>query len=190
MLEWLFNPETGPASAHLILQREALIERNKAGYTTETFKSLMIKPFYTVEAVHEFSRADFVPQPQVDTALFAFQRRDTPLIDDSSYALYMDFLAFVSKDRVGEGVWLKLFSKGHLKQIADKHQLVYGRGLRTQSIEAITQAFHAFTQFEPSIQQRVQGAMQALREEQQHRERINKAGGHHRSKSRSHQKRR
>lgn len=190
LLEWLLNPHSGPIQAQLILQREALIERNRAGYITETFKSLLIKPFYIVDVVHEFDRLDFVPPPQVETALFAFARRETPLINPSRYAQYKDFLAFVSKDRVGEGVWLKLFSKAQLRTLAEQHDLVYSRGLKSQRIEAIAATFKHFTALDEPIQKRVQGAMDQLREEQKRRERINKAGGHHRSKARSRKKKR
>jgi hypothetical protein len=106
-------------------------------------------------------------------------RRPEPLIDPAHYDLYGDFLAFVSKDRVGEGAWRKLFSK---RALAAQTALQAGRGLKSQRLDGILTTFGAFTQLDRSRQVVVSGAMRQLRDEQQRRLTINRAGGHHRSK--------
>lgn len=176
LLTFLLNPTSGAATAHLILQRDTLIGTNKGGHDTETFKSLLIKPLYTIEAVHQFARTDFTPKPTVETALFAFERRAEPLV--AQYDLYADFLAFVSKDRVGEGAWRKLFSK---RQLAAQSTLQQGRGLKSQSLTGV---LAAFADLHTAKQKIVRGAMRQLREEQKRHTKINRAGGHHRSKRR------
>lgn len=183
LLEWLFEPTSAPLQAHLILQEDTLIAVNKQGYSTSTLKSLMIQPFHTIEIAHRFARADFFPQPGVDTALFAFSRRSQPLIDVLHYPLYKDFLAFVSKDRVGEGVWTKLFSKDQLLKLADQSELVYARGIKSQSIEAIISVFNLFLHGQKAKHNVVKGAMLNLRDEQKRTGEINRVGGHHRSKA-------
>lgn len=183
LLSHLLNLTTGATSAHLILQRDTLIGTNKVGAETETFKSLLIKPLYEIAAVHTFVRSDFSPQPSVETALFAFKRRAEGLVSAEKYPLYADFLAFISKDRVGEGAWRKLFSKRQLAQLTN---LQHGRGLKSQSLTGI---LAAFDQLPTAKQPVITGAMHQLRTEQQRREKINRAGGHHRSK-RSNQRRR
>lgn len=172
LLEHLFNLKVGPTKAHLILQMDALINQG------ETFKSLMLKPLYTIELAHTFSRSDFNPQPGVETALFAFEKRAEPLINPAQYDLYKDFLAFVSKDRVGEGVWRKVFSANQLTRMGEDSALVYGRGLKSQTIDGIVAAFQVFVS--GTKRQLVNGAMAKLREEQARREKINKEGGHRR----------
>jgi 23S rRNA (adenine-N6)-dimethyltransferase len=172
LLEHLFNPPSAPQNAHLILQTDSLINQG------ETFKSLMLKPLYTVEQVYTFARTDFSPQPKVETGLFAFEKRPEPLINPPQYDLYKNFLAFVSKDRVGEGVWRKVFSANQLTRMGEDTALVYGRGLKSQSIEGIVAAFQVFVA--GAKRQLVNGAMAKLREEQARREQINREGGHRR----------
>mgnify|MGYP001041344736 CR=1 FL=1 len=182
LLEHLFNPQTGPTSAHLILQTAALTETNRAGYQVHTFKSLLLQPLYSVGSVHQFARSDFSPRPGVDTALFRFEQREEPLIPAAQYELYKDFLAFVSKDRVGEGVWLKLFSKKQIKVINGRTDIVLNRGIKSQSLEAIVGAFKSFTAVAADKRPLIQDAMQTLRAEQARKDQINRRRGHHRSR--------
>jgi 23S rRNA (adenine-N6)-dimethyltransferase len=169
LLEFLLNPKTGPRSAHLILQKDALIDPQG-----EPFKAFLMKPLYEITTAHTFRRSDFVPQPGVDTALFGFTKRAEPLVNPVQYDLYKDFLAFVSKDRVGEGVWTRVFSKGQIAKTA----LIVGRGLKAQTVNAMTDAFKQFAASNRT--EVVKGAMARLRAEQQRREQINQAGGHRR----------
>lgn len=180
LLEMLLRPVHGPAQAHLILQREALIGATEYGAQTETFKSMMIAPLYALTVAHTFQKSDFAPQPSVDTALFAFEKRPTPLIDPARYDLYKDFLAAASKDRVGEGIWRKLFSLTQLNALAAQAGLVIGRGLKSQQIAAMIAAFMVFSRDNRPKHGAVTGAMGALREEQTRRESINRTGGHRR----------
>jgi 23S rRNA (adenine-N6)-dimethyltransferase len=180
LLEYLFDASVGPSSAHLILQTDTLLGAGERGLILETFKSLLIKPLYTIAVQHSFKRSDFSPSPNVDTALFRFERRQSPLIDPVQYDLYKDFLAFISKDRVGEGVWLRVFSRGQLQKQAEQAGLILGRGIKMQSIGAIIAVFKMFAMGDKAKHVIVNGAMAALRTEQTRREQINRAGGHRR----------
>jgi hypothetical protein len=180
LLEYLFDASVGPSSAHLILQTDTLLGAGERGLILETFKSLLIKPLYTIAVQHSFKRSDFSPSPNVDTALFRFERRQSPLIDPVQYDLYKDFLAFISKDRVGEGVWLRVFSRGQLQKQAKQAGLILGRGIKMQSIGAIIAVFKMFAMGDKAKHVIVNGAMAALRTEQTRREQINRAGGHRR----------
>lgn len=180
LLEKLLNPASGPMQAHLILQTDALVAIDEYGTAAETLKSLMIHPLYEIEIVHHFNRSDFSPQPAVETALFAFTRRTAPLVTPGQYALYKDFLAVVSKDRAGEGGWRRLFSKAQLAQFDTPDGLVMGRGLKAQTTGGILAAFQVFART-PTKHREVSGAWAALRDEQQHRERVNREGGHRRN---------
>ncbi|MCA9982540.1 MAG: hypothetical protein KDD89_17005, partial [Anaerolineales bacterium] len=173
LLTHLFRPTGGPAVAHLILQTEALIGRNKAGIPVETFKSLLIKPLYEVTAVYHFSRSDFRPQPSVDTALFRFVRRTAPTVKPAHYDLYQDFLSFVAQDRVGEGAWLKLFSKKQLQLMTSRTELVPNRGLKSQSFTAVVAAFETFVAFCGPKHAVVKDSMSQLRHTQQQTQRHN-----------------
>ncbi len=179
LLTHLLTPTTGPQQAHLILQRDTLIASSKWG-DNDTFKAMLIRPLYDIALVHAFARSDFAPSPGVETALFAFTRRNRPLVSPADYALYQDFMAFVSKDRVGEGAWRKLFSKKQIAMLGKQSALVVGRGLKSQSAVAMIAAFDTFiTHNRPRIPM-IAGALQALRKEQQRKEKIDRRGGHRR----------
>jgi 23S rRNA (adenine-N6)-dimethyltransferase len=182
ILDLLFTRDRSPARAHLILQRDALISTSAYG-DGETLKSLWIKPRYRVSVAHSFARSDFAPQPAVDTALFRFDRLDAPLIPPEQYALYKDFVAFVSKDRVGEGAWRKAYTGRGLKALEQSGQLIAGRGIKSQTAAAMVDAFRIFLT-DPAKRGVVSGAHTALRQEQQQRDAITRAGGHHRSRGR------
>lgn len=179
LLTHLFDPTSGPEQAHLILQYDALVATTQWG-KGETLKSLLIKPFYKIAAVHNFSRADFTPQPNVNTTLFSFTRHSQPTVSPQDYDHYQDFLAYISKDRVGEGAWLNLFSKKQIKMMAKTTSLVIGRGLKSQSVEAITAGFNTFQIHCRPRHTVVAKAMQTLRQEQQRKTMIDRQGNHRR----------
>jgi 23S rRNA (adenine-N6)-dimethyltransferase len=180
LLEYLFADHAGLTAAHLILQTDAVFGTGERGLKLETFKSLLIKPLYTIDISHHFKQSDFVPSPGVDTALFRFERRTAPLINPAQYDLYKDFLAFVSKDRVGEGVWLRVLSRQQLRKLEAETGIVIGRGIKTQSADALAAAFRLFSAGDRAKHKVVSGAMDGLRAEQAHRETINRTGGHRR----------
>lgn len=185
-LDWLFLPDAPdaplPSSAHLILQRQALISPSPHG-EGETLKGLLIKPRYTVSEARRLDRADYTPRPSVDTALFAFQRRTVPLVPAEQFARYKDFVAYVAKDRFGEGAWRRAFSKGQLRTLVETDGLIDGRGIRSQSVEGLVAAFRRYQRATPQAGV-IEGALAALRAEQARREAINQRGGHHPSRRR------
>ncbi len=180
LLEFLLNPYSGPQKAFLILQTDTLKSNLYNGEEAETFKFLLIKPFYDLKVIHEFSPSDFTPVPGIDTALFSFQLRQYSLVERENYELYKDFLSFISKDRVGEGVWTKIFSKPQLNILSKNKGLVTGKGLKSQSLFSIVEAFHFFITLKDK-QFIVKDSFKKLREEQNKRESINRLKGHHRS---------
>lgn len=180
LLAYLFQPGRGPAFAQLILQTDALQARTRGGQTGETLKSLLIKPWYDVTLARRLARRDFHPAPAVDTALFAFRRREKPLVAEAQYVLYQDFVAYVAGDRVGEGAWRRLFSKKQIGMMGRQTGLVLNRGLKSQSFTAVVEAFHSFVRYSQPKHGRVQGAMQQFRAIQGQTTRRNWRGGHRR----------
>ena len=180
LLERLFEPHHRLINAYLILQQEAIWGNGRQGEYTETLKSLVIAPFFKITLLHTFSKADFSPQPSVDTALFAFERRAHPLIKIDHWDAYKDFIALVAKDRVGEGIWRKLYSKKQLRIMTTRSGLVFGRGIKSQTIEGMIAAFDVLQASGTGPE--VAGSMRKLRREQARHHQINRVGHHHRSK--------
>lgn len=179
VLDKLFQPNHWPYRAHLILERAAMESVLPGGSSGPTLKSLAIAPWYDTAPVYAFERSDFAPRPAVDTALYAFERRDPPLVDVQRYDAYRDFLAAVSKDRVGEGIWKRVLSAREIDRLADDAGLVVGRGIKAQGAESMAAAFRAFD-VDKGRAASVRGAADALRAEQARREQINERGGHRR----------
>lgn len=183
LLEKLFQPLNGPENAWLILQTDTLQDYSQ-GKPRPTFKSLLLEPLYEITNLYDFSRSDFSPQPQADTALFFLQRRAQPLFPATHYALYQDFLAFISRDRVGEGAWKKLLNKRQLEQIARKSKLLLSKGLKSQSSSSLLDTFIELEKTHAESLQTVRGALRRLRSEQAQQAKITELGGHHRSSTR------
>ncbi|MBK9122835.1 MAG: rRNA adenine N(6)-methyltransferase family protein [Chloroflexi bacterium] len=179
VLDKLFQPRHWPRRAHLILERAAIESTLPDGSSGPTLKSLAIAPWYSIAPVYGFDRSDFAPRPAVNTALFAFERRASSLIDVQRYDAYRDFLAAVSKDRVGEGIWKRILSARDIGRLAEESGLVVGRGIKAQSAESISAAFRALDA-DRKRAVLVHGAADALREEQARREQINERSGHRR----------
>jgi len=180
LLEKLFQPGHGPEKAWLILQTDTLLDFSK-GKARPTFKSLLLDPQYEVENLYDFSRSDFAPQPQADTALFSLIRRTSPLLPTQKYRLYRDFLAYISHDRVGEGVWKKLLTKKQLEQVARQTKLSLNKGLKAQNSQSLISTYGELERVAPQFVNKIQGAFQRLRSEQALRAHKNELGGHHRS---------
>jgi 16S rRNA (adenine1518-N6/adenine1519-N6)-dimethyltransferase len=172
LLTHLFNPTSGPRAAHLILQTDSLLAPGP------TLKALLLYPLYTITPTYQFVPTDFRPVPAVPTTLFSFQRRTPFLLDPTAYPLYQDFLAFIARDRVGEGAWRQLFSPAQMNILLADGDLIPNRGLKGQTAEAVWQAFVTFQRVCGSKHGRVSHAFSQLRENQQRTTHHNLTAGH------------
>lgn len=71
------------SDAHLIMQREPA--RRIAGVPRESLFSLLAKPRFRFEIVHELRRADFDPVPDVDSVMLRITRRQPVTRDEMGY---------------------------------------------------------------------------------------------------------
>lgn len=179
----LFHPKIGVARAYLILEKAALIATTPDQKKAETLKSLLIRPWYELKLLYTFQRSDFVPAPHVETGFFSFIRKQTPDVSVEESQLYFDYIAFISKDRVGEGGWLRIFSKKQLAQLAQDKKITLQRGLKAQTYKGILEVFQFFVTFPKEKQRIVKGAFSQLKSDQAKRQKINTVGNHHRKTS-------
>jgi 23S rRNA (adenine-N6)-dimethyltransferase len=91
-LSRLLGEEPAPASATLVLQREAA--EKYAGQPRLTTVSLAARPWFQIARGVEFARSDFVPAPQVDVAVLRIVRRATPLLDASHRQTWPAFVRY------------------------------------------------------------------------------------------------
>ncbi len=85
----LFN-KAPPEDCYLVVQKEAA--EKYAGIPADTLVSLLIKPRFWVDILYYFKRKDFSPPPAVDIVLIQFQQRKCPLVPESLYGLYQEFI--------------------------------------------------------------------------------------------------
>lgn len=111
------NAESKVLKAYYIIQREAILNYTGEPYSKESFKSLLIKPFYYFKDIYSFEKKDFKPSPRVETALFEITRRKRDLIEMKDDEKYKDFLAYFygsSKQNI-KSTLNKVFSYKQLK---------------------------------------------------------------------------
>lgn len=83
-----------PVDAHLIVQREAAARFTGGPFGKERLVSVMLKPWWSFEAIAEVPRTVFSPEPRVEAVLLRMKRRKQPLISQSDRAGFEEFIAF------------------------------------------------------------------------------------------------
>jgi 23S rRNA (adenine-N6)-dimethyltransferase len=86
-----------PTAAYLIVQKEAA--EKYSGVPNETQCSVLSKPRFRFQILHQLHRNDFEPVPRVDSVLLGIEKRSPPLIGDDEIDLYNNFI------RYGFGRW-------------------------------------------------------------------------------------
>ncbi|HXQ71611.1 MAG TPA: 23S ribosomal RNA methyltransferase Erm [Pyrinomonadaceae bacterium] len=76
--------------AYLIMQAEAAAKYS--GMPKETEVSVLAKPWFDFEVMHQFARTDFEPVPSVEVVMLHIQRRVEPLIATRHESLYRQFV--------------------------------------------------------------------------------------------------
>lgn len=89
-LYYSVNP---PVEGYYILQKEAA--QRFLGIGEGYLISLLLKPFYSIEILHEFKRNDFTPVPSVDVVLLKIKKRLNPDVSERDIDIYRDFISFV-----------------------------------------------------------------------------------------------
>ena len=67
-----------PEDAHLIMQKEAA--EMFLGEPRASLRSLLLKPWFSLEITHRFQRRDFTPAPRVDVVMLRLRKRGPPLV--------------------------------------------------------------------------------------------------------------
>jgi 23S rRNA (adenine-N6)-dimethyltransferase len=79
--------------AYLTMQQEAA--HMYLGEPGESLRSMLLKPWFELEIVHRFRRADFVPEPRVDVVMLRLRKRGPPLVSQTDRQLFRDFVVYV-----------------------------------------------------------------------------------------------
>lgn len=140
ILRKILNPKSNMNSALLIIQKEAA--EMIMGIPQSNLKSLTAYPYWEFKMIKSLQKTDYKPEPSVDTVALLVTRRKSPLVLAEKYKEYEKFIRMISKDRVGEGVWKRLFSKNQRYKLIKKTGLVKGRGIAMQKAQSVVELFN------------------------------------------------
>lgn len=144
------------SAAHVVVQREAamMFGGNRLG-GIESFKSLLNAPYYDTEIRYQFRPNDFYPRPKVDTVFVSFTKKSELLVSQREYSIWKEFVSIIVSDRVGEGVWRRIFSREQLGAIKKNCGLNWRKGLQHQTFEGYLQVFNDFALPSPAVVSKV-----------------------------------
>lgn len=114
-----------PQDSYLFVQKEAAKKFSGRPYgSQETQASLLIKPWFELEVVHQFNKSDFQPVPAVDVVLLRIMHLADPLVTEAAREAYADFIVYAfnsKKDNLKKGLD-KIFTYSQLKRLASELQ--------------------------------------------------------------------
>lgn len=114
----LTTAEHPPEEAYLAMQQEAAAMF--LGAPRESLRTILLKPWFEMELVYRFRRADFVPEPQVDVVMLRLRKRGPPLVSNQHRQCFRDFVVYSFTRRLpslGETL-NSLLSKPRVRQIS------------------------------------------------------------------------
>lgn len=106
-----------PIDTYLILQKQAAMKY--CGVMKTTLKSLLLKPRFNMRIVHQFSRNDFSPRPNVDIVLLRIQKRNTDEFNNKEFELYRDFICYCHKNN--KIFHKRIFTYRQIKELRKRH---------------------------------------------------------------------
>ena len=89
----LTTADNPPEVAYLAMQREAA--QMFIGKPRESLRTILLKPWFETEIVHQFNRSDFAPAPRVDVVMLRLRKRGPPLVSDVDRKFFRNFVVYV-----------------------------------------------------------------------------------------------
>ena len=117
ILNKITQAKNPPLDTYLILQKQAAIKY--CGAMETTLKSLLLKPKFNMMIIHQFSRNDFSPKPNVDIVLLHIQKRKIDEFTMREFELYLDFICYCYKNNITFSK--RIFSYRQLKELRKRH---------------------------------------------------------------------
>ncbi|MCG8514426.1 MAG: 23S ribosomal RNA methyltransferase Erm [Halanaerobiales bacterium] len=109
-----------PRVAYLIMQREAAWKYAGSPYYHESLSSLLLKPYFDLELIHQFQKTDFIPVPRVNIVMLQLKKKKGLWPERKQSSLYQDFIAYVFRQS-NQGLKNKcknIFSYQQLKSLS------------------------------------------------------------------------
>lgn len=146
IIKKLVNIENSPSDTYLFLQKEA--SEKYSGTPKETLVSLLIKPWFELRELHDFSPEDFSPKPSVDVVLLQIQKRGEFLIKERDSQLYKDFISYSFSQwqpNIGK-IFKKIFTYKQLKKLSKDLNFGLENKITDLTFEQFLNTFYYFLQ--------------------------------------------
>ncbi|MDD3821557.1 MAG: rRNA adenine N(6)-methyltransferase family protein [Bacilli bacterium] len=146
---------------YVIMQKEAAERFIGTPYKLESLKSLLFKPIFSGNIIHEFIKTDFSPIPNVRIVLAHFQKKEYCDIKKAPIIMYWDMLVYLynHKGSTFKEKTKDIFSYQQQKRVANAIKLDMVSPISLWTFEQWMGIFNCYKQFVPSHkQQQVNGA--------------------------------
>ena len=175
--------ENPPTDIYFIMQYEAFLKYAGKPYYCESLRSLLYKPWYTAELIHEFQPSDFHPVPNARICFVHFQKKSTPdITEGTDYKNFLSYVFSASGNSFKEKT-RKLFSYEQQKRICKQIKISMDSSVTDITYEGWLNLYDVFSKFVSSEKKElVRGAEKALKTDQKKLQKIhrNRNQGHSR----------
>ncbi|MBI5356481.1 23S ribosomal RNA methyltransferase Erm [Candidatus Collierbacteria bacterium] len=86
----LIDAPNPPEDCYLVMREE--LAKRLAGIFNNGLFAITHKPWFDFEIFHRFQRIDFIPKPQVESAMLRFYKRTNPLLPESEKPRFQKFV--------------------------------------------------------------------------------------------------
>lgn len=132
---------------YLIMQYEPFIKYAGAPFFSESYKSLLYKPFFNMDILYKFSQNDFKPSPKARIVLAKFSRKEFPDIKQNEIDLYYDFISyiFMSKNETFLSKLKLIFSYKQYKRVVGQLDVSRDMSITNVDYKDWLKSFKAFS---------------------------------------------
>lgn len=149
ILNKILDYDNSPVKSYLIMQYEAFLKYSGAPYYSESFRSILYKPFFSSQLLYTFSQYDFKPSPNAKIVFVSFIKKDLPDINIELKNDYYDFVAFLylQKGKAFKEKTSKIFSNLQQKKIITEFKIDLNATISTWSYTLILNLFNLYTKY-------------------------------------------
>lgn len=178
--------ENPPTDIYFIMQFEAFLKYAGKPYYCESLRSLLYKPWFTAELIHEFQPSDFHPVPNARICFVHFQKKYTPdITEGTDYKNFLSYVFSASGNSFKEKT-KKLFSYEQQKRICKQIKISMDSSVTAIAYEGWLNLYDVFLKFVSSEKKEIiRGSEKHLKNSQKNLHKIhrNRNNGYLKTKS-------
>ncbi|EDO7284457.1 MULTISPECIES: 23S rRNA (adenine(2058)-N(6))-methyltransferase Erm(53) [Pseudomonadati] len=181
--------ENPPTDIYFIMQYEAFLKYAGEPYYNESLRSLLYKPWYAAELLHEFQPSDFHPVPNARICFVHFQRKSkSDITEGIDYKNFLSYVFSASGNTFKEKT-KKLFSYEQQKRICKQIKISMDSSVTAIAYEGWLNLYDVFLKFVSSDKKEIiRGSEKHLKNSQKNLHKIHRNRNNGYSKTKSYKK--